>query len=81
VEVLREAEQEERPLNKGNNSNLKTSRKPFAKSFPSHQVFAYLSDEDKQGAINTFFVKIREELDIIPAKVHILEYMQEKRSS
>lgn len=59
-------------------SKAKTGRKPFAKSIPRHQVFAYLSDEDKAGAINTFFVKVREELDIIPAKVQILEYMQEK---
>jgi transposase len=41
-------------------------------------VFAYLSDAEKEGAINTFFVKVREELDIIPAKTQVLEYMQEK---
>jgi len=56
----------------------KTGRKPFDKKIPRHQVFSYLSDEDKAGAINTFFVKVREELDIVPAKVQILEYMQEK---
>jgi transposase len=42
-----------------------------------NQVFAYLSETEKEGAINTFFVKVREELDIIPAKVQVLEYMQE----
>lgn len=78
VEVLSEPEQEELPLNKDSGNNLKTGRKPFAKNLPRHQVFAYLSDEDKLGAIDTFFVKVREELDIIPAKVQILEYMQEK---
>jgi transposase len=41
-------------------------------------VFAYLNDEEKVGAIDTFFVKVREELDIIPAQVRVLEYMQEK---
>ncbi len=78
AEVLSEPEQEELPLNKDSGSNLKTGRKPFAKNLPRYQVFAYLSDEEKLGAINTFFVKVREELDIIPAKVQILEYMQEK---
>jgi len=61
-----------------NDTTAKTGRKPFAKDIPRHQVFAYLSDTDKEGAIDTFFVKVREELDIIPAKVQILEYMQEK---
>ena len=78
AEVLSEPEQEELPLNKDSGSNLKTGRKPFAKNLPRYQVFAYLSDEEKLGAINTFFVKVREELDIIPANVQILEYMQEK---
>ena len=56
----------------------KTGRKPFAKNLPRHQVFAYLTDAEKEGPINTFFVKVREELDIVPAKVQVLEYMQEK---
>jgi hypothetical protein len=38
-----------------------------------------LSDAEKEGAINTFFVKVREELDIIPAKVQILLYLQSNR--
>jgi len=59
-------------------SNKKTGRKPFAKNIPRHQVFAYLTEDEKKGALDTFFVKVREELDIIPAKVQILEYMQEK---
>jgi len=41
-------------------------------------VFAYLSEQEKSGAIDTFFTKVREELDIIPAQVRVLEYMQEK---
>ncbi len=42
------------------------------------KVFAYLTEEEKVDAIDTFFVKVREELDIIPAQVRVLEYMQEK---
>jgi transposase len=78
AEVLSEPEQEELPLTKENDRKFNTGRKPFAKNLPRHQIFAYLSDEEKLDAIDTFFVKVREELDIIPAKVQILEYMQEK---
>ena len=37
-----------------------------------------LSEEEKQGAVDTFFTKVREELDIIPAKVRVKEILQEK---
>ena len=57
---------------------LKTGRKPFSKDLPREQIFIRLSDEEKQGAISTFFTKVKEELDIIPAQVRVLEYMQEK---
>jgi transposase len=56
----------------------KPGRKPFASHLPREQIFITLSDEEKVGAISTFFTKVKEELDIIPAQVRILEYMQEK---
>jgi transposase len=56
----------------------KPGRKPFASRLPREQIFITLSDEEKAGAISTFFTKVKEELDIIPAKVRVLEYMQEK---
>ena len=56
----------------------KTGRKPFSDKLPREQIFIKLTDEEKVGAIDTFFTKVKEELDIIPAKVRILEYMQEK---
>ncbi len=56
----------------------KTGRKPFADSLPREQIFITLSDAEKAGAIDTFFTKVKEELDIIPAQVRVLEYMQEK---
>jgi len=56
----------------------KTGRKPFSDKLPREQVFINLSEEEKIGAIDTFYSKVKEELDIIPAKVRILEYMQEK---
>jgi len=59
-------------------SRKKPGRKPFSDTLPREQVFIYLTDEEKQGAIDTFFTKVKEELDIIPAKVRVLEYLQEK---
>ncbi|QWF69449.1 IS66 family transposase [Methylomonas paludis] len=56
----------------------KPGRKPFASHLPRKQIFITLSDEEKAGAITTFFTKVKEELDIIPAQVRVLEYMQEK---
>lgn len=79
VEVLADPEPES-PSTKPSEETkkAKTGRKPFSKNIPRHQVYAYLSDAEKEGAIDTFFAKVREELDIIPAQVQILEYMQEK---
>lgn len=37
-----------------------------------------LSEEEKAGASQTFFTKIKEELDIIRPQVRVLEYWQEK---
>lgn len=59
-------------------SNNKPGRKPFASDLPREQVFLYLTDAEKTGAQSTFFAKVKEELDIVPAKVRVLEYMQEK---
>ena len=53
-------------------------RKGLSKSIPREQVKLDLTDEEKEGAIDTFYTVIKEELDIIPAKVRVLEYLQEK---
>lgn len=53
-------------------------RKPLSKNIPREQVRLELSEEEKEGAIDTFYSKVKEELDIIPAKVRVLEYLQEK---
>ena len=56
----------------------KPGRKPFSATLPRHQIFCYLTPEEKEGAVDTFFTKVKEELDIIPAQARVLEYMQEK---
>jgi len=37
-----------------------------------------LSDEEKAAASKTFFTKVKEELQFIPAQLKVLEYWQEK---
>ncbi len=63
----------EKPVKKS-----KAGRKGLSDKLPREQVYLNLSEEEKEGAINTFYSKIKEELDIIPAKVRVLEYLQEK---
>lgn len=63
---------------KGTETKKKPGRKPFSDKLPREKIYIYLTDEEKQGSIDTFFTKVKEELDIIPAKVRVLEYMQEK---
>ena len=38
----------------------------------------HLSDEEREGAIDTFFVKVKEVLDYEPAQLRVIEIMQEK---
>nr|WP_263641634.1 IS66 family transposase [Vibrio fortis] len=62
----------------GDNDTQPRGRKPLSKDLPREQIFLYLTDEEKTGAKSTFFAKVKEELDIVPAKIRVLEYMQEK---
>jgi len=56
----------------------KRGRKGFSENIPREQIYIDLSDEEKVDAVDTFYSKVREELDIEPAKVRVLEYLQEK---
>ena len=78
VKALAESEQSTLPLPETDEPKGKKSRKPLSDKLPRHQVFAYLIEEEKVDAIDTFFVKVTEELDIIPAQVRVLECIQEK---
>jgi uncharacterized coiled-coil protein SlyX len=51
-------------------------RKGLSGDLPRQTIYLRLSEEEKAGAIETFFVKVKEELDITPAKVQVLEYLQ-----
>lgn len=56
----------------------KRGRKGLSKQLPRHQVRIALSEEEKAGAIDTFYTVVKEELDIVPAKARVIEYLQEK---
>ncbi len=53
-------------------------RKGFSDQLPRIRVELTLTDEEKAGATKTFFTKVKEELDIVPAQARVLEYWQEK---
>jgi transposase len=59
-------------------SPKKRGRKGLSKSLPRHQVHINLSEEEKAGAVDTFYTVVKEELDITPAKARVIEYLQEK---
>lgn len=50
----------------------------IAPDLPRVQKYLPLSDAEREGAIETFFVKVKEELDIVPARMQIIEVMQER---
>ena len=56
-------------------------REGFSPELPRMRVELTLTDEEKEGAINTFFTKVKEELDIIPAQAQVIEYWQIGRAS
>ena len=56
----------------------KKRQRGFSDDLPRVQIHLTLSDEEKVGAIKTFFTKVKEELEFIPAQVKVLEYWQEK---
>ena len=62
-------------------SKPKPKRKPregFSDKLPRIQVRITLDEHEKAGASKTFFTKVKEELDIVPAQARVLEYWQEK---
>ena len=74
---LESHEKQDEDQNKKDTSKPR-GRKPLSDDLPREQVFLYLTDEEKTGAKSTFFAKVKVELDIVPAKIRVLEYMQEK---
>lgn len=56
----------------------KSRNRGFSSSLNRVRIELTLSDEEKSGALRTFFTKVKEELEYVPAKLNVLEYWQEK---
>lgn len=56
----------------------KTRQRGFPAELNRVRIELVLSDEEKVGAQGTFFTKVKEELEFIPATLNVLEYWQEK---
>jgi len=71
----------EQQLAEAGEPRKKTPRKKrtgFSDKLPRIRVELPLDEADKAGASRTFFTKVKEELDIVPAKSQIIEFWQEK---
>ena len=56
----------------------KTRKRGFSPSLTRVRIELTLTDAEKAGAARTFFSKVKEELEYIPAQLNVLEYWQEK---
>jgi transposase len=56
----------------------KTRQRNFSSDLNRIRIELALLDEEKAGALRTFFTKVKEELEYVPAKLNVLEYWQEK---
>lgn len=56
----------------------RTRNRGFSAHLTRVRIELSLSEEDKAGAQRTFFAKVKEELEYIPASLRVLEYWQEK---
>jgi len=56
----------------------KTRKRGFSSDLNRIRIELSLLDDEKAGAQRTFFTKVKEELEYIPAKLNVLEYWQEK---
>jgi|UPI000761CF15 hypothetical protein len=65
-------EEEKRPAGKSRQAD------GYSKRLPRIQVHLSLSEEERVGASKTFYTKVKEELDIVPAQAQVIEYWQEK---
>jgi len=59
-------------------STTRKRQRGFSEALVRERVELCLSDEEKAGASRTFFTKVKEELEFIPAQLKVLEYWQEK---
>ena len=56
----------------------KKRQRGFSEKLERRRIELLLSEQEKAGAQRTFFSKVKEELEFVPAKMTVLEYWQEK---
>ncbi len=56
----------------------KTRNRGFSDKLTREKVYLRLSQEERENAVKTFFTKVKEELEFIPAQMKVLEFWQEK---
>jgi len=78
LEVALEAQGEQLPDDEPQKPKSKKRQRQFSSALPRVRVDHCLSEAEKQGAIKTFFSKVKEELDYIPARLPVIEHWQEK---
>ena len=78
MEEAGEGIEEEIPLTEGEPKKPRSRKRGFSDKLKRVRIELSLSDEEKAGATRTFFTKVKEELDYIPATLQVLEYWQEK---
>lgn len=78
LEVALEALKEQCPDEEPAVRAKKKRQRGFSENLPRQQIYLQLPEEEKAGATRTFFSKVKEELEFIPAQVKVLEYWQEK---
>lgn len=79
MEVALEDLEEQLPdANKQPDSKNKKRNRSFPDTLPRKRIEIQLSEAEKAGASSTFFSKVKEELEFIPAQLNVLEYWQEK---
>ena len=59
-------------------SGKRPGRKGLSPELPRVRREILLSEAEREGALDTFFVKVKEELDIEPARARVIEHWQEK---
>lgn len=72
-QLLDDVEEEDAPR-----APRKRRQRGFSDTLLRERIELALSEEEKAGASKTFFTKVKEELQFIPAQLKVLEYWQEK---
>jgi transposase len=78
IEVALSELEEQLPEDDRVRPKKKKRKRGFSDKLQRVQIHITLSDAEKAGATKTFFTKVKEELEFIPAQVKVLEYWQEK---